>query len=265
MSYSPAMCPNCKKIILVNGKTPFLVCPQCAESASTGECVMLLDAVAAAPNKMRDMIELCIELEKLHGGELPLQVLFKLAENHPHNEEIAWLIVRMSDFNPINVHKYLTTFSVTQNTVPWAEDFLDGALCYRNMQWYNFFEQYIANKLAKNQQKEWQQKFNDLKTRYTARSSESDGLAFLYVYYVAGAVLNAALTAMFIFTKWHFFVYTLIAVVAFAVEVFVLFIHFKQHGNRITMSNRERLFLVIFLCSIALLGGGVFLGAVVKL
>jgi len=44
----------------------------------------------------------------------------------------------------------------------------------------------------------------------------------------------------------------------------VMYFHAKKYGNRLTISNTERALMVIFMCTLVVTVGGVFLGALIK-
>ena len=266
MASVPGICTACKEIIVMKSKTPFLACPHCKEVVSGHETITELELACMNPENTQDIISMCLDLEKTYSStEIPVQILELLCSHHPHNEEAAWLVVRMSDFNPIKIKHYLSLFAGTKKVVPWAEDFLKDAMRYKNMEWAGLFENYIDNKLPVKKQGEYRQKLGELRTAYAGRAQRGEGIKLMYVYYVVCSIVNVALFFVFFFTRWALYFYVLMAIGAFAIEIILLFLHNRRYGNRIGMSDRERLLLVIFICTIVVVIGGVFIGAAVKI
>ena len=58
-------------------------------------------------------------------------------------------------------------------------------------------------------------------------------------------------------------VFALIAIAVLFAEIVVVYLHNKNYGDRIEISEFERALMVIYMCTIVVASGGVFLGALV--
>ena len=263
MKYVPSICPKCNEIILVRYTLPFVVCAICRQSISSGEAIDELETAILNPAMTSDLITKCLKLEKMFDGLVPLAVMQKIIRAHPDNEQVAYLIVRFNDYNPIEIKRYLAKFAEIERKIPFAEDFLEKAMTVRNMAFAEELTLYIENKLPPSAQNKWIKKLRELKTEYVGARADS-GLSkpFLYTYYSVCTAINIAAAVMFIFLNLGFLLSGLVMVALFIVEIGVLFWHNRWYGNRITLSKTERLLMTIFMCSLPVTLGGVFLGAI---
>jgi len=242
----------------------FFGCPHCKQKISTNEARTRLNIICADPVESEEMLKHCVDLEQRYGAEAPLEILLQIQAYHPHNEAVAYSIVRMSGYRSDFVRQYLKNFCAARKQVPFAEDFLDNILIPQYAPLVNYLSQYIENKLPESKQKKYRELLNELKTNYVGRSVSGEGMGLMYAYYCAGAVLNVGLLILFILLPLKIYFNLIIAVAVFAIEIFVLFLHNKTYGNRIEMSPREKIYMIVFLCSIVVAIGGIFIGAMVK-
>ena len=242
---------------------PFVLCALCTQSISTGESIEALETAVIDAAQTSDLISKCLRLEKIYDTVVPLAVLNKLSRAHPENEQVAFLIVKFNDFNPIAVKVYLERFAeVEKKKTSFAEDFLEGALILKNMAFATEFGQYIENKLPKEKQQNWIKKLRELKEEYVGTRADSGmSLPFLYVYYVICTLANVAAAVTFIILDLGFLLSGGVMVGLFMVEVGILWTHNRWYGNRINLGKAERLLMTIFMCSVPVALGGVFLGA----
>ena len=256
------ICPACEDVVVIKKQMLFFACPHCQQKISTNEARTRLAGTCADPADADDMLKHCVDLELRYGPEVPLEILLQIRKYHPHNEAVSYSIVRMSGYKPEYVRQYIKDFSAVKKQVPFAEDFLDNTLIPQYIMLVNHFSQYIENKLPADRQKKYKEKLNEMKVNYVGRSdrTEGDGMMLMYVLYSVGAAINVGLLILFILLPLAVYFNIMIAIAAFMVEIFVLFLHNKSYGNRFEISKREKIFLIIFLCSIVVAIGGVFIG-----
>jgi len=262
--FKPAACPKCNSIILVQKSEAFVRCPGCAKNISVEDAWKNLDDFCSVPANTGAMIEKCIILEKKYGSEVSMPILGLLHEKYPDNEEILYLFVKSSNFEPIIVKDYLTKFKDNKKQVSFAEDFLTKALTVRNMEYVSMFEDYIDSKLRPARKERFRDLIRELKASYVKSSTGANALTLLYVFYVIGAAINISMVLLFLFTDWQLFVYVLIAAGLLGLEISLLYLHNRKFGNRLTTSDRERLFMVAYMATIVLSIGGVFIGGLVS-
>jgi predicted RNA-binding Zn-ribbon protein involved in translation (DUF1610 family) len=254
------ICPVCEDVVAIKKQMLFFGCPHCKQKISTNEARTRLNIICADPVESEEMLKHCVDLEQRYGSEVPLEILLQIQAHHPHNEAVAYSIVRMSGYRSDFVRQYLKNFCPAKKQVPFAEDFLDNTLKPQYAPLVNYFSQYIENKLPESKQKKYRELLNELKNNYVGRSVDGEGMGLMYVYYCVGTALNVGLLILFILLSWAVYFYLMLAVAVFVVEIFVLFLHNKTYGNRLEISPREKIYMIVFLCSIVLAIGGVFIG-----
>ena len=259
------ICPSCKEHLLIKKGIPFLVCPLCSDSISAREAEATLEVVCEDPQKLSENIAKVIKLERLYGPELPHYVLIVLAEKFPNNEDVAYLLVKMSDYHQFNVRKYLTTFAGSRKAVTFAEDFLDKTLTYRNMAMADMFEQYIKNKVTGNNRDKWLEKLDEMRKNFRPEGIEGRNMTYLYTVYIASTVINLALCMLFLLINIDFILSAIIAIAILFVQVTLIYLHGRKYGDRVEISETERFFVVAFMCSLVIVVGGMFLGAFITL
>ena len=260
MSFAPAICPKCDQFILLKIGKPFLVCPVCEANISAREASMLLDATCANPRRTNEIVAKCLKTQEEYNEiELSLKVLTVLNKHFPQNEEVAYLVVKMSGYASVNVKEYLTSFAETKRSAAFAEEFLAKALKFNNMACAVLFAQYIENKLPTQKQQKWKSQLADMLRVYKGDSSSTKAVSLIYTYYVVFSVVNVAMAVTYVFLHFWFLINVFIALAAFMAEVGLLFWHNKRFGNRMEVSDKERLLMVIFMSSIVLNIGGVLL------
>lgn len=276
MSYSAAICPKCHHYLLVKDNVPFLVCPVCNESISNQESTTLLHERCHDADRINDVIADCIALELQYGPELPYLVLCEIVDAFPRQESPAYLLTKMAGYSVAAVRAYLRNFasikSETDN-VPWAEEFLDNCLTYQNMEFADLFSTYIQNKVAPANQAKYFDKLQQLRKEYTFKANNPRSTKTLMVLYTVSSVVNVLLFPLFmLLSGWlapilsMFYAINIgISIIVVCVEVLLLYIHHQVYGNRLGMSQRERLWMVIFLSSMIFALGAAFMGSVWKI
>lgn len=166
MNLTAGICPKCKEYLLLKSNVPFLVCPLCGESISNHEATTLLDNRCRDATQMNNITADCIALEAQYGPDLPWLILNRVVANFPQLESPTYLLTKLSGFDPAIVREYLHRFANLKSqpeNVPWAEDFLDNCLTYRNMEYADLFTAYIENKVRPAKQDEYRKKLAELR------------------------------------------------------------------------------------------------------
>ena len=242
-----------------------MVCPLCSESISARETIAELDTVCGNGKKLQENIAKAVKLETMYGPELPYHVLLILAEKFPSNEDVGYLLVKMSDYSPHNIRTYLSSFASARKQVTWAEDFLEQTLTYKNMNFADFFEQYIKNKLPEERKRVWTEKFREMRANYTPDNIENRNKPYLYSVYITSSIINVFLLFFLMIMDLGFFANIAIVVSILFVEVAMIYIHGKKFGDRVQMDSIERLLLVIFMSSLVIAVGGAFIGTFITI
>jgi hypothetical protein len=268
MALVAGICPKCNEYILLKENIPFLICPCCSGTISNRECRAFLEKRCGDKDKVHGVIADCIALEINYGKELPFMVLTVLCDNFPRMEEPAFLLVKLSDFDWSITRTYLETFSEIKSNsdnVPWAAEFLDEAITYRSMEFADFFVQYIENKLEENKKQKYLDKVERLRKEYTDKASNPKSTKLLFALYIASSIINVLTLPLFIFTDMFYLINISIAVILVMAEIGFMFLHNKVFGNRLSMDERERLFMVIFMCSLFFALGSGIIGSIYKI
>jgi hypothetical protein len=242
-------------MILLKDNVPFLVCPLCGQNVLAREAIERLDAVCAEPKLTNALIAQCLEIEREHGAELPLQVVLKLCEKFPQNETVAFMAVTLSDFNPSIVHQYLVAFSDDAREIPFAVDFLEGALKFRNLRHASLFRAYITNKLKGNIRTRWLENLDDMSSSFVGKELKGASLISLYIIYFVSIALNVGVTIMLLLLQLDFLINVLIGGLVLCVEIVLIYVHNRQAGHRSLIGDFERGLMVTFLCSLAVIVG----------
>lgn len=248
-------------------KNIFVTCPKCGESISGEEGTKKLRDWVADPANTTDVIAKCLELEERFGSEIPMAILLMVEDAFPLNEKIAFLNLKFNNYQKAHVKNHLTRFAKikAKGYLPWAEEFLNSAMTVRNMEYSDLFEDYINNKVISKRKDKLIEMMRGMRASYTKTSTSNPALGFLYTFYVSGAVLNLGLVILYLFLNMPIFIFVLITATILAVELFILFLHNRIFGNRMEISDNERLLMVIYMSSIAVAIGGTFIGAFVNL
>lgn len=242
-----------------------MVCPLCATNIGAREAQEALEFIYANPGKLTENIAKVLVLEKKYGPQLPYQILLVIKRNFPHNEEVAYLTLRMSGYNSYILKEYLTNFAKFQKQISFAADVLENCLVPRNWELTALFEQYINNKTTGAVHARWLEKLREMNAQISANPPSSSANYLIYIFYIASGVVNLLLAALFILLTISLSISVLIAVSLLCVQMVVLYRHAKKYGGRLTISDMERGLMVMFMCSIVIIVGGVLVGALVTI
>ena len=259
-----ARCPKCEKLLLCELSDVFVQCPHCEKNISVEESVELLQQICSNPALTSEILARCLEIERRHGPQLPLLVLSVVEEAFPLNEEVAFIILKISGFQSVLVRSYLSRFKNSKKKHPFAEDFLQEALTVRNMEFSPLFEEYIRAKLPPKRQQRYFELMRELRETYSKTSEGGRALTLLYIFYISAATLNLAMVVTFILVSWPLYVYAIIALFVLSVQISLLFLHNRAFGNRLKIADLEHLLMVIYMSSIAVAIGGTFLGRIIN-
>lgn len=273
MNFDAGICPKCKEYLLLKSNVPFLICPMCGQSISSAEAKNILQSKCQDKDSVNDLIADCIALEMQYGPELPFMILGELIDNFPYLESPAYLITKLTGYEVGAMRSYLKAFAGTKSdpgNVPWAEEFLDNCLDYRNMEFADLFIAYIENKIRPEKQAAYKAKVQKLRKEYTFKASNPSSTKWLYALYIGSAILNVLLFPCFMllsgilsqFAPLHVVVNMALAMSAVCLEILLMFIHHKIFGNRLGMSNRERILMAIFMSSIVFVVGAGIMGSI---
>ena len=263
MSFSPGICPECDRVIMASEKEIFVACPLCNKDISAVDSMKNLREFVTIPANIPTVIDICLQLEKRHGVDIPLIILHMVIENFPMNEEVAYLIVRMSGYETPEVRDFLSRFKNVKKKAPWAEDFLTGAITVRNMEYSAMFEEYILTKLPKFRHERFIQLLRDAKQAYTKVSTSPRAISTLYIFYAGCSAVNVALAIALVVLGINLLFSAFIGIAVLGLEIFLLFVHNRVYGNRMQITGIERHLMISYMVSIVLVIGGVFLGSLI--
>jgi hypothetical protein len=269
MSFSAAICPKCEEYILAKDGVPFLICPMCNGSISAHDALERLKLKCNDKDKANEVIGDCIALELQYGPQLPYLVLATLCDNFPKMEEPAFLLVRLSNFDMEPMYLYLDTFAKIKSNpkdTPWVTEFLDTVLLYKNMGYADLLSAYIENKCDKENREKYLKILEKLRKEYTDKSASPKSTMLLYWIYICSSVINILVLPIFMVLKNFNLLGTFsVSVLLACTEVGLMFWHNKVFGNRLSMTDKERLFMVIFLCSLFVALGAGVVGGMIKI
>jgi hypothetical protein len=268
MAFIAGICPKCGEYILLKDNIPFLVCPVCSGTVSNNEAANVLNKKCNDKDNVSEVIADCIALEVRYGQELPFMVLATLCDNFPRMEQPAYLLTKLSGYDFPAVRMYLEKFSGIKSephNVPWAEEFLNSCISYQNMEFADRFMAYAENKLAPDKKQKYIDKIEALRKQYTAKAADPKSTRLLLMLYIMSAIANVVLLPLFIFTEMIFVINIVIAMTLISAEIGLLFWHNKAFGNRLGMTERERLYMVIFMCSLFFALGAGVIGSIYKI
>lgn len=276
MNLEAGNCPKCHEYLLLKTKTPFLICPKCGETISAQSANAIVERRCADADQINAVIAECVALEIKYGPELPFMLLSKIVANFPHLESPAYLLLKLSGYQAGLVYDYLKTFAEIKSdpmNVPWAESFLDNCLDYQTIDYADKFRSYVRNKVRPEKQQHYLDKIDNLAKVYTTKSSNPQSTKWLMTLYVVSSVVNILLfPLMMILSGWlsqvfsfYFIVNTLLALFVVSAEVLLLFWHHKIYGNRLNISQTERLLMVIFMSTMVFAVGAVVMSSVWKI
>ncbi|MDR0384148.1 MAG: hypothetical protein LBH47_02380 [Christensenellaceae bacterium] len=264
-SFEAGICPDCKEYIWVKNNVPFLVCPLCGEKISLNDSINALEKKCNDASKVDEVVADCIALELKYGPQLPFSILCELCDNFPTRERPTYYLVRLSNYDRQVVYEYMKRFCEIKSeagNVPWAEEFLKQVVVYRNMEFADKIEPYIRNKLPQDKQEVWLSKLEKLYKEYTDRSASPKSTSLLFAIYLASTVINVAILPLFLLTSIEILWTAALAIGIVLVEIGLMFWHNKVFGNRLSMTDRERLFMVIFLSSMFFAIGAGIVGGI---
>ena len=276
MSFEAGNCPKCHEYLLLKNKTPFLVCPKCGETISAQAANAIVEKRCADADQINAVIAECVALEIKYGPELPFMLLSKVVSNFPHLESPAYLLVKLTDFQVGFVYDYLKTFANTKSesvNVPWAESFLDSALDYSTIEYADLFRSYVRNKVHPDRQKKYLDLIDDMVKEYTNESMDPRSTKQLMAIYITSTIVNVLLfPIMMILSGWlsqyfgfYFIVNILLALAVLSLEILFMMLHHKKWGNRLNISQKERLWMLIFMSSMIFAVGAVVMGSIWKI
>jgi len=261
-SFGAGICPKCNEHLLIKQGLTFLVCPLCAENIRANESKESLEKVYADPAKLTEHIANVLRLEKKYGPQLPYQILLILKKNFPHNEEVSFLTLKLSGYNSFLLKEYLTNFAKFQKQVPFATEVLENGLIPRNWELAALFEQYIKNKTKGAINTRWLEKLREMNAAVAANPPKTTANTLVYTFYIGCGVLNILLAAVFIIAPIPYYISISISSVLLCAQLYVLYRHAKKYGNRLSIADRERAFMVLFMCSVVILIGGIVIGLI---
>jgi len=259
------ICPNCNEYILLKKGVPFLICPLCGENLSARQAMATLEVICADARKLNENIAHCLKLEEKYGPELPLQILSVIEKFFPHNEEVAFLVVKMAGYGSYAVRGYLTNFASVKTPVPFAEEFMQKSLTFRNLGFADLFTQYINNKFTGKQQFVWKERIKEALASYKPKEHGKGATTLLFLYYILFAVVNIALSGFFILVNLNILFYIVITIGVLFIEIAFIYFHNRKYGDRLQISDAERALMVTFMCSMVIAVGGIFLGALISI
>lgn len=259
-NFNAGMCPNCNEHLLLKQGLAFLVCPLCAKNITAREAKEDLERVYTNPAKLTENIAQILNLEKKYGPQLPYQILLVLKNKFPHNEEVAFLTLKMSGFNSQLLKEYLSNFAKFQKTISFAHEVLEHGMTPRHYELLPLFEQYIKNKTKGANNTRWVERLREMNASVAANPPRNTANVLIYTFYSGSSIINVALAVLFMVLSLSFYIYIAIALAALCAEMTVLYSHAKKYATRLTIPDGERALMVLFMCSIVVLVGGVFLG-----
>jgi len=259
-SFGAGVCPKCNEHLLIKQGLTFLVCPLCAENIRASESKEMLEKAYADPAKLTEHIATVLRLEKKYGPQLPYQILVVLKKNFPHNEDVAFLALKFSGYNSFLLKEYLTNFAKFQKPVSFAIEVLENGLIPRNWELAQLFEQYIKNKTKGAANTRWLEKWREMNAAIAASPPKNTANTLIYSFFIGCGILNILLAVTFIFAPIPYYFSIAIGFSLMCGEMFVLYRHAKKFGNRLSIGDAERALMVLFMCSIVILVGGIFIG-----
>jgi len=264
-NFGAGVCPKCNEHLLIKQGLTFLVCPLCAENIRAGESKELLDQMYADPAKLTQHIAQVLRLEKKYGPQLPYQILLVLKKNFPHNEEIAFLALKFSGYGSFALKEYLTNFAKFQKPVSFATEVLEKGMLPRNWELATLFEQYIKNKTTGVTKERWLEKLREMHAAIAANPPSNAANTLMYTFYIGCGILNILAAAFFIIAPivWFnipYYISISVGLVLLVAQMAVLYQHAKKYGNRLSIADTERALMVLFMCSMVVLVGGIFIG-----
>jgi predicted RNA-binding Zn-ribbon protein involved in translation (DUF1610 family) len=257
------VCTHCGNVVDIKKKTLYFECDRCHQIIVSSDAIKNLDELCTAPKFIEEMLGKALELEEQNEIEKALGIIAALRAHHEYNEQIAFTHVRMSGYDVLVVGQYLKTFAAVKGEKPFAAEFLDNVM---DMRYIMLLPQLIAfadNKLPSNQKRKYRGTLEGMRLEYTSGTSNENGINVMYAYYITASVINAILFVVFFIVHIHFAFHLLILLGAFAVEFFLLFLHNRVYGNRLGISDFERILMLVFMSSIPFAIGGAIMGALV--
>jgi hypothetical protein len=263
--FTAGICTKCNEYILLKDGVPFLVCPKCNATVGFREATAELNKKCADKDTVHNVIGDAIALEMDYGPELPYRVLTTVSENFPRMEEPAYLLVQLSGYDSTLVRAYLEEFCEIKSdkgNVPWAEGFLDLIITYGNMDIADLIVKYIDNKIPQTKKQKYFDRVEKLRKEYTAKATDPKSTTLLFTLYITGAVLNILSLPLLMLTPFSPILNFMIAMLLVSIEMGFMFWHNKVWGNRLSVLGKEKLLMVIFICSMFFaLGAGIVSGA----
>jgi len=248
------------EVVAIPKKGLYFECNHCNDQFPTSQAVSLLQDMCLDASNIDDILDICLNLEEEGEVEMALGVSEVLKSAQPQNEQVVYINVRLSGYEPIAVKYYLESFAGVKGIKPYAEEFLENAMEPRNLPVIGLLHKYIENKLPTAKQKAFRERLEMIRSEYVG-SDVAEGVKFMYMYYVIATIVNVALLVGLVILRLLFVFNVLIGISVFCIELLILFLHNKAYGNRIGISATERILLVIFLSSIPLAIAGMIITA----
>jgi hypothetical protein len=121
---------------------------------------------------------------------------------------------------------------------------------------------YIENKVPQSKKQKYINSVEKLQKEYTSRAADPKSTKLLFAIYIPSIVLNVLLLPLLMLTPFGIMLTFMISMLLVAIEMGFMFWHNKVWGNRLSVAGKEKLLMVIFLCSMFFaLGSGIVSGA----
>jgi len=263
--FSAGICPRCEEHLLLKQGLMFLVCPLCATNLGAQESRDTLELVYSNPAAVTENIAKVLTLEKKYGPHLPYQILLVMRKHFPHNEEIAFLTLKMSGYSSFVLKEYLTNFARVPKPVAFAEEVLENGLIPRNWELTHLFEQYIKSKTSGLVHTRWLDKLREMNASIAANPPSNTANQLIFAFYIASSIINIIVVMAFILFSIPLTISIFIGVSLLCLEMAILYRHARKYGGRLTIADTERALMVLFMCSIVLVVGGTIVGALVTI
>ena len=157
--------------------------------------------------------------------------------------------------------------------MPWAESFLDNCLDYSSIDAADLFRSYVLNKVRKEKQAYYLELIDQLVKEYTDKGVSPKSTKWLMTLYTVSSAVNVLLLPiMMLLSGWlsqifdfYFAVNIVLAIAVISIEILLVFIHHKIYGNRLNISQTERLWMVIFMSTMVFAVGSSIMGSIWKI
>jgi hypothetical protein len=126
------ICPNCYDIVQIPKKGLFFGCPHCEATVATRQALGYLTEMCQNPSDITSVIDIALKLEADDDVESALEIMAVLRNTHRHNEHVAFTFVRLSGYDMNIVRSYLEDFAEVKGEKPYAEEFLENIIDFKN-------------------------------------------------------------------------------------------------------------------------------------